>query len=459
MKRHTAASGALLSLLAACAPVACGANSAGPTIGGYTAGASGADAAAGAAGSAATSSGGSGGWLDSSVIEVSVPDGSEDDAETCLAQTETGKLFPLDMYVMLDQSGSMDETIGLFGSVTRFAAATNGLTQFFDNPSSDGIGVGIQFFPLHVTPLDQLKQCPSVSDCDSATVCLITVTSNYCVPSCQGASDCPKSDCVMDGSQGACYPDSCDAADYSKPEVDIAPLPGVKDQILNAMASHGPSTATPTVPALTGALSFAREHAKTHPTRKTIVVLATDGMPTVCPESDSAALVSMTEKAAADGMAATPAVQTFVIGLVDQLFDFAAVPNLNRWATAGGTGQALIVPPDQDMGAKFASALDNIRGTALGCEYEIPQNDGGKVDYGKVNVQYTPGGSATETFLYVGDVSQCDPDAGGWYYDTDPSQQDPSRITLCPASCTKVQTPGQNATLNIAMGCKTWVPK
>jgi len=42
-------------------------------------------------------------------------------------------------------------------------------------------------------------------------------------------------------------------------------------------------TMTPTVPALQGAINYAKAYAPQHLDRKTIVVFATDGMPTECP--------------------------------------------------------------------------------------------------------------------------------------------------------------------------------
>ena len=61
-------------------------------------------------------------------------------------------------------------------------------------------------------------------------------------------------------------------------------------------------------------------------------------------------------------------------------------------------------------------------------------DDGTDADYAKVNVQYTSNGKPT-TIYYVANAGACDPTSGGWYYDVNPTKGEPTKISLCPASC------------------------
>jgi len=75
---------------------------------------------------------------------------------------------------------------------------------------------------------------------------------------------------------------SCNVADYATPDVPIAPLPMVAQAILDSLGQHAPAGSTPTSAALSAALDYAKGWAGIHLDRKVIVVLATDGAPTLC---------------------------------------------------------------------------------------------------------------------------------------------------------------------------------
>ena len=157
---------------------------------------------------------------------------------------------------------------------------------------------------------------------------------------------------------------------------------------------------------------------------------------------------------AQNAASANPSIKTFVIGVVD-MGDFVSTNNLNALAKAGGTDAALIVKPNQDMAAQFSTALEKIKGKAVGCEFKIPTPDAGKVDPAKVNVVYKVNGGAEQKIYKVNDAASCDATIGGWYYDKLP---DPTAIILCPATCAVVQTPSQKVEVSIQLGCQTWAP-
>jgi hypothetical protein len=95
-----------------------------------------------------------------------------------------------------------------------------------------------------------------------------------------------------------------------------------------------------------------------------------------------------------------------------------------------------------------------IKSAPLPCDYSIPPPPKGeKLDAAKVNVAYTPVGGAEQQVLQVPGASACPPDAtkAAWYYDNPAA---PTKVNLCPATCTTVQAGGA---MNIVYGCATVV--
>ncbi len=331
----------------------------------------------------------------------------------CASETQNAELVPLDLFIMLDQSASMAEPVK--GGSTKWASVTTALKAFFADPKSAKLGVGIQYFAIPYTVPPPLS-CQIDADCQGYGPCLFQVCS---------------------GGDGK---DSCDAADYSKADVEIATLaPGQVASLSASVDGHKPTTATPTAPALAGAIQHASEWAQQNPTHITIVVLATDGDPSECTVHDIPAIKAIAANGVAGG------IKTFVIGVGPSL---AA---MNDIAVGGGTGQAFLVDTGGDVVAQLAGALGQIQKTAIGCEYAIPQPQGGKIDFAKVNVQYTPGVGGTKVFGNVADLGACDPATGGWYYD---DVANPQKIILCPASCALASSDA-NGKVDVVLGCET----
>jgi hypothetical protein len=333
----------------------------------------------------------------------------------CASETQNAELVPLDLFIMLDQSASMAEPVK--GGATKWAAVTTALKAFFADPKSKNVGVGIQYFALPYKAAPPVS-CKTDADCNGYGPCLFQACS---------------------GGDGK---DSCDATDYATADVEIATLDANQVSKLSASVdSHQPSTATPTAPALAGAIQHASVWAQANPTHTTIVVLATDGEPSECTVHDVPAIKAI----AANGVAASPSIKTFVIGVGPSL---AA---MNDIAVGGGTGQAFLVDTGGDVVAQLAAALGQIQKAAIGCEYAIPQPQGQKPDLTKVNVEYTPGVGSPKIFGNVADVGACDPVTGGWYYD-DPKS--PQKIILCPASCSLASSDA-NGKVDVLLGCET----
>jgi hypothetical protein len=337
----------------------------------------------------------------------------------CAASASKGQQAPLDIYMMLDQSASMDDMVA--GGMTKWQAVTSALNTFVTTPQQ-GVSVGLQYFGL---PPGGAGSCTDGAKCKTNADC----GGETCVP---GAG------CFCLGGG-----DSCNGADYAKPDVEIAPLPGVASAISSSMGKHMPSTFTPTSAALQGATQHALDWAKAHSGDVVIALLATDGDPSECDTN-----IANIQAIAAMAAIGTPKILTFVIGVGP------SSANLNAIAMAGGTMQAFIVDTTMNVNQQFLDALNKIRGTALGCTYTIPVPASGTPDYGNVNVQYIPSPGAMPVLIpKVNDKSQCPPSGDAWYYDNNAA---PTHIILCDATCQSILT-SSNGEVDVLLGCATVV--
>jgi len=367
--------------------------------------------------------------------------GGQGGLDECAGEMHEGNLTPVDVVIVLDQSGSMS---GDTGGQTVWQLVTDAITTFVQAPESADMGVGLQYFPLPD------GSCDACATCFSPNVQLTDQTTQQCCcsyptgVSCSGAngSNCPtggicfNGGCVSGGANA-----TCNATDYASLDVAIDSVANNGATIISSLASHGPVGLTPTGPALQGAIDAASVHAAQNPDHAVAVVLASDGVPTECAPQDISQIAAIASTAAA----ASPAVNTYVIGIGD-------VSALNAIAQAGGTQQAYLVSASGNAGQQFLDALEQIQGSLLTCEFDIPQPRMGELDYGKVNVQFTPAGSSTETIPQVPSAGDCTA-AGGWYYD---DANNPSQILLCDASCDSVKAVNE-ASIEIVLGCKTVV--
>jgi hypothetical protein len=383
-------------------------------------------------------------------------DANEGDGDTCSAQTQQAVLVPVDMYIMMDSSGSMAE-FAANTQTMKWEAISTALGDFLGSVTSSDMNVGIQFFPMRDNPLPQT--CPNKTECGTDGACLDQpLGDRLCFERCLTAANCGNSECIeVSKIDKVCSNVTCAIASYTAPVVELAPLPGVAAPIIAAMKQQRPEGGTPTVPALKGAIAHASQWAAQHPERKPVVVFATDGLPTLCPFATDGTPgqqqnLEQAKQVAAEALAASPSVMTFVIGVVKA---GEAQSNLNAIAAAGGSKAAFMVEPNQDTVAQFRAALEKIRG-AMECEFKLPEVDAGTLNYMRVNVVFKAGAGASATLDYVGEASKCGAQ-GGWYYDVDPEKDVPSRILLCPATCQTAQD-DQYSKIDIAIGCRTQVP-
>lgn len=353
-------------------------------------------------------------------VDIDATDGPIPDSG-CTGDSQKAQPIPLDIFVMLDQSGSMDLDAG--NLLSRWDTVKQAIAQFVKLPDSAGIGIGIQYFGLP----DPFPHGCITQTCGTDTDCTGGCTT--CMP--QGLCQAPFNPDI----------DSCEAIDYAWAEVPIQPLPGVGNFIVGSMSAHMPGTNTPTLPALEGAITYAKAWANAHPDHVTVVTLATDGEPSEC-DTDPAVINGIAKA----GFDLAPSIQTFVIGVG------AAVTALDNIALNGGTDKAFHVDFDPNATDLFLEAMNAIRLNAIHCTYELPVPPAGKeLNFEQVNVGYTPGdGSGQVKIPKVANAEACG-EEDGWYYD---DNTNPTTITLCKSTCKKLKA-DLTGQLDTIVGCAT----
>jgi hypothetical protein len=335
--------------------------------------------------------------------------GSSVSGGSCAATVNKAQQVPLGMYLMMDRSGSMQ------GSP--WTSVTNAIKAFVDQPSTAGIGVGLEFFPAGACP----DTCNTNTDCGPCAPCVKPVP--FFPGFCNGSAS-----------------NACDVNEYATPAVAIANLPGIAPVIKSSINSTSPSGGTPTSAALDGAIQYTKQWMSMNPNAVGVTIFATDGAPSDCDTNEQNIY-----NIAAAGLAGTPSVRTYVIGV-------GMLPFLNDLAVAGGTGAPFFVDTNANAQQDFLNAMNSIRGAALSCAYLIPPAPAGEmIDYNAINVQYTPTGGMPILIPKAQSQAACPASGMAWYYD---NNSPPQQILLCPATCSQISadTSGQ---VDVLVGCAT----
>lgn len=326
----------------------------------------------------------------------------------CSTTTAETRRVPVNLLVVLDRSGSMNNTPA---SPTRWASAVSALEGLLDGLDDD-IRVGLTFFP-----------------------------------SLTGASDQP--------------------ASYVTPVVAIEPLGDNRARLVSTLRAARPLGETPMVCAMRGAVqafrSFPRDGSR-H------VVLITDGQPTsecamdvLCNPptfATSTACSQRTESLFTDAVRSlvtlatreTPPIHTYVAGTPEASDAF-----LSDLALAGETARSehclATTPPSCHYSlstgtfeADLTRALEDIRVRSLSCEFEV-QADPARVDAARVNVNFS-GTSSPTPVLIPRDVTRRD----GWDYSNGMRS-----VVLYGPACERVRGDSR-ARVQILFGCPTVTP-
>ena len=420
----------------------------------------------------------------------------------CSAVTSSAKLVPLDLYVIMDSSKSMLDTDS--NNVDKWTDLKNAMSAFFNDGNSAGFSVALKYFPDEQDgvpetcagdgdcggkgPCEQRKACVAMGKfsmspsqlCKTNADCTEEKDS-VCVPvqHCKMGEGCMARNCVAD--TGASCPsdcqaftgycqgrDKCDVDTYAKPTVAFGELPGAANDLIDSLKNHAPSGYTPTGPALTGALKAAAARAVEKPDHQVAVVLVTDGLPggfipgmppPNCTPTDPAQVASLLSGSM--GLGGKPSIPTFVIGIFgpcDLQQGNTQMPKekLSGWAAAGGTMSAVLVDTSMDVTKQIQDAFKSVQSKVISCQYAIPKDVVGGIEFGEVNVQFSSDAMKTPVAVhYVGSKDKCDASTGGWYYDVDPdppTRGNPTQIIACDKSCTDFKA-AKGAQVDIALGC------
>jgi len=312
--------------------------------------------------------------------QVVVPGFDGGTITACVYSTSKVELIPLDLGLLVDTSASMDYQ-------NKWVKVSGALSIVSESSRYNNVGMALQYFPLRL---------------------------------------------------------ACDEASYAAPAVAMATLPGVGSDLRGSLLSKRMSGGTPLVQSLLGMGRYLSDWAVAHPEHRTVLVVATDGIPDgTCAGSVPENTLEQAVAAATKMAAGVPKVPVFVIGVGDEL------SSLDQIAVAGGSGKATLISTGADVDKQFIAALDAIRQKSLTCDYPIPPPQGGTLDLGAVNIGFSEAGGR-ETLLYVSKVDACAA-AGdqGWYFNHPTS---PTRIVLCPKTCDRIST-STTGEISVVFGC------
>jgi hypothetical protein len=276
----------------------------------------------------------------------------------------------------------VDRAVGKGGLSGIWDPMRDGLTQFFEEPSSAGLGVALRFFPDD-TP---------VTGCSSP--------------------DCNTSAC------------SVPLIETGQLSTQAAPADRHEQLLIDALATATEASSTPPIhPALGGALEYARSR----PIENISVVLVSTHPASGC--VIEAAQIAML---ASDALEA--GVTTYALGFSSDFGTAADQDLLDQIAMAGGTEAAHFYNFGAMVGSAtiqeaVVTALKTILEDIRVCEFGLPETEMElPVDH---SLRYEPTSGDPVILSRVESAGGCD-DSNAWYYD---DVANPTRIFVCPSAC------------------------
>ncbi|MEZ4373375.1 MAG: hypothetical protein R3B07_21305 [Polyangiaceae bacterium] len=306
---------------------------------------------------------------------------SGSDAGTCAPRSIETTSPGVDLYIVLDDSGSMGEDCELAGAAvdSHWCKVIHGLAAYFEDEANVGLGVALNFFN-------------NGYDCSSAL----------------GLARPPEGNSVA-----------------------MTELPTHLSQLRASLDEAAPTGGTPTSAAMVSIATYTSELASE--TRRIAGVLITDGKPLPC--GGNAEI-----KATARTLLDTTGIPVFMIGIDGA--DFVA---LDDWAeTAGsfehsdrcGVGTACYAY-DGGGGEGVASALSQIASKAATCSYRLSEPVNGPE---QLRVSLTLPNEQPRDLTRVSDKFKCS--QGDWYFD---DNVHPTTIEICRTSCGDVAKAGRDS--------------
>lgn len=362
----------------------------------------------------ATSSGGMGGMggdgLPSDVSFTFDPT-KDKEPDVCAAKQLEGTQIPLDMFIILDQSGSMASGAVIqppapacgIGPATvlegsRWCNAITALDGFFKDPSSVGMGIAYSEF--------ESTGCEAFAGMD--------VPFNV---------------------------------------IEAGDANGHLGALFTALSDDGPRNNTFTEGAVLTLIDQTTSHVPTG-SRRAVTVLVTDGSPTGC--LTGAADAEMVElNALLKAHYQDKDIPNFIIGMdgaAGDLLESLAVDAgalLHTDNCLPGHSECSYYSVGDGDPAVFIQALEAIRGQAVGCEYTVPKADVGVSVLDSLTVKYKQDiASDAEVLQRVGSEADCVADVQYW---VDTSGADEAIVKLCQNTCDRR---GPETTVEMELACE-----
>ena len=326
----------------------------------------------------------------------------------CMTNMLDGQRVPTNLMILLDRSGSMNNTdMRNPGTPTKWQAAVAGLTSLL-NRLSDNARVGITFFPTQSAPSE--------------------------------------------------------AASYVTPAVPVAPLRTNRAALLSRLRGTTPGGNTPMVCGVTGVQRYFQDYTADGSRN---VILITDGVPTeectsglpmcalfppdiACIIARDPQIQNQVRVAVARAAMTTPPIKVYVAGTPEAsdtfLSDLAVTGNTPRTPDCRASMSCHYRLQTASFEADLTMALQDIESRALTCEFQVDA-DPSRVDPDRVNVNVQGMGMSTPRLL-PRDVDHRD----GWDY----TEGRRSIVVYGPA-CNQIRTDTQ-VRVQILFGCPTLTP-
>ncbi|MGE0321443.1 MAG: vWA domain-containing protein [Polyangiaceae bacterium] len=296
---------------------------------------------------------------------------------TCAPTTSDAEPLPLDMYLMLDATGSMTggTCTATSGGTGPWCAQINGVYDFVSNTNSNGIGVALNFWGL-------TTQCTALST----------------------------------------------------PYVTYGLLPGNATPILNALNATTPNGSSNTESALRGVIDYTA--ANTHTGRNMVGVLFSDAFtPNTCELSNTVLAGLMKAHYQATGIpiywgGINPFNAQDITDVETVLVDSGVSPHSNFCSTHD-TPPCIEYDASGDTPGRFEGILNEVARVERLCEYKYPS----AVSPTRLSVTYQASGVASSNVVRLPSKTQCG-SAPAYYLD---DATNPTSITLCPEFCTNVR--------------------
>lgn len=237
------------------------------------------------------------------------------------------------------------------------------------------------------------------------------------------------------------YSDECLAASYAEPQVEMRDARDAAARFKDWLAVDVVTgMKSPFRPALAGAHKYLADRLDDDPSTQGVVVIVTNGGVNSCNST-----VESVAEVAADGLAGSPPVPTFVVTLEGSIVD-----ELLPVAQAGGTEEVIVVGSGTQGRDELIGALESIRRRTLSCDLLLPRLSWGEIDPDTVQVRVQESRDVEPlTLPQLERVERCAGGTDGFYFMDD----ERTRMKLCPASCAIAQAAGPEAELSLDVSC------